>query len=48
MMQRHIPANWNLEFIIYLVKKAVKPERGGLGITCITGLHLMEECFLVA
>jgi len=48
MMQHHIPANWNLEFIIYLFIKAVKPEGGGLGVTCITGLHLMEECILVA
>lgn len=48
MMQRHIPANWNLEFVIYLFIKAVKSERDGLGVTCTTGLHLMEECILVA
>jgi hypothetical protein len=58
MMGHHIPANWNLEFVIYLEKsalaleqdvlliKAVKSERVGLGVT-FTILHLMEECILI-
>jgi hypothetical protein len=30
-MKHHIPANWNLEFVIYLFIKAVKSGRVGLG-----------------
>lgn len=54
MMQHHVPANWNLEFVIYLERsapalkqdvllmRAVKSERVGLGVI-FTILHLMEE-----